>query len=131
MRQPTDLEAAFDHWRRRVAGEALAITTEPMCGYYRRRMVRGGVWVPAAIWIEQEIDADTGELLSDEILRCAVGGREEDPDEQWTYIAGQPIPYAEYEYLMANLKWSEAYAPESPFAQPRQKVDLGSMKPIF
>lgn len=131
MRRPTDLVAAFDHWRRRVAGETLPITMEPMCGYYRRRLVRGGVWVPVAIWLEQEIDPDTGDLLADEVMRCAVAGREADPHEQWTYIAGQPIPHAEYEYLVANQKWAAEYAPESPAAQPGRKIDLNSLPPVF
>lgn len=104
----------------------------PVPGFYRRRMVRGGVWVAARIWVEDgERDPDTNELLSDQVIRCEVGGAQADPIAQWSYLAGQPITEAEFEYLMAAAAWAERHAPDAPEANPRAPIDLNSMPPLF
>lgn len=98
IRQPTDLNAAYSWWRRSVSGERVArIEDEPMPGYFKRRMVRGGPFVPVAIWLEQEIDPDTGELTAPEELRAIVNGQPIDPVRAWFYA--RPISLAEYDAM--------------------------------
>lgn len=67
---------------------------EPQCGYFKRRMVRGGPFVPAAIWRGED-----GELV------CSVDGRPRDPVDEWTFLAGQPVTYGEYEHHTKHGQW--------------------------
>jgi hypothetical protein len=131
MRAPSDLDAAFEWWRDALAGLNPPIHSEPHCGFFWRRMVRGGPKVPVAIWILQDIDEETGELLSDERMLCAVGGKEANADDQWTHCAGNPISEAEYRYLAAEAEWSREYKPSNPSAQPHKKIDPLGIEPVF
>lgn len=101
----------------------------PKQGFYKRRLVRGGVDVAVRIYIEDgDRDWDTGELLSDQIIRCEVDGvLQEDVFEHWSHCADNPISEAEYRYLLADRAWARRYAPQSPEANPRRPVDFGSM----
>ncbi|WP_333826889.1 hypothetical protein [Pararhodobacter sp.] len=69
----------------------------PECGWFRTRFVTGGPWVPVRIWCEQEIDPETGELLTDERLCCEADGMRRDPAKIWTYL--EPISRADFEQL--------------------------------
>lgn len=127
MREPTPIAVAFAWHRQALEDMALGLevtaTEEPQCGWFRRRMAKGGVQVPARIWLFQEIDADTGELLSDELMQCEVNGEYRDPHDEWTWLFGQPISEAEFSYLTERNRWAERYAPDEPAANPRQPVD--------
>ena len=73
IRQPTDLDDTLEWWRRTVSGERVPrIEDEPQCGFYKRRFVRGGPFVPVAIWLHQEIDPETGELETQEETAVAA-----------------------------------------------------------
>ena len=123
IRQPSDLDAAYRWWRRSVSGERVPrIEDEPMPGYFKRRMVRGGPFVPVAIWLEQEIDPDTGELTAPEELRAIVNGRPADPMHVWAYA--RPISLAEYEALTGIRDHHEF------MAATHVAVDLGAVAPI-
>lgn len=95
---------------------------EPKCGYYRRRLVRAGPWVPAAIWMHAELD-ETGELASDETLCCEVAGTPRDALDEWSYLCGQPISESEYRLMHKQRQWARAYAPHEPIANERKAVD--------
>lgn len=91
---------------------------DPKPGFYRRRLVRGGPWVPARIWIEpaervpcDECDgsgrhgfgpichACNGEgkvPIHDDLMYCEVNGEPRDPFDQWLWLAGHPITEVEY-----------------------------------
>lgn len=75
---------------------------EPQCGWYRTRMVRGGPWIPARIFLERTIDPETGELADDERLVCEVGGARRDPWHAWPSLANRPITRAEHDRLVAE-----------------------------
>jgi hypothetical protein len=130
MREPTDLYEAFGWWRDAIAGRAPQITSEPHPGFYQRRFVRGGVFVPVAIFYEQEID-EGGELSDDERLVCLINGEPADAEDQWSYCAGHPITEAEYRFLESRHKWARAYAPTDPFAAPSRKVDFNQFPADF
>lgn len=131
MRCPTDLMEAFQWWSDALAGLRPQITTEPRCGFYQRRFVRGGVMVPVAIWIEQEVDPETGELSGDERMVCVVNGEPASAEDTWTYCAGNPIPESEYRFLESRHKWARAYAPGDPFASPAKKIDFNALPADF
>lgn len=127
IRQPTDLHRAFAWWRAALAGDVGPIHEgAPQPGFYRRRLVRGGPWVGVAIWLAQEIDPETGELVADERLVATVDGAPADPIAVWTYCAKNPIPEAEYRFLIAAARHAQAYEPEAPRANPRRPIDLMS-----
>lgn len=88
MRQPSTFSALYRWHSAAIAGECPPIHDgEPQAGYYKRRMVKGGPWIPARIFVEREIDPETGELASDEVLCIEVDGtRRRDPCEHWTYL---------------------------------------------
>lgn len=71
----------------------------PHCGWYKRRLVGKGPWVPVRIYVDREIDPETGELTGPERLRCEVEGIDAgDPADIWTYLV--PISLAEFRHLM-------------------------------
>lgn len=61
--------------------------------------MRGGPWVPVRIFVEREVDIETGELTSPEVFVMEVAGkRASNPARAFHYLT--PIPRAEYERLM-------------------------------
>ena len=77
---------------------------EPHCGLFKKRLVARGPWVPASIYVERTVCPDTGELLSDERLRCEINGHDADPVEAWTWLARFPISQSEYDDLVTFSK---------------------------
>lgn len=125
MRKPTSKDEAFQWWRDALIGVAPPpINEQPECGFYKRRLVKGGPWVPAAIWIEAERDSD-GNLISDERVVCVVNGRKCDPVDQWGYLASQPISEVEYRRMVARVK-SEI---RSGDYEPWKPINLLTVKP--
>ena len=109
-------------WRAAIAGDKPAITEDPRAGFYKRRLVKGGPWVPVHIWIERELD-EAGDLLSDEVVKCTVDGRLADVDSTWSYCAGSPITEAEFDYLSRVSAHAKARNPREPLANPRKRID--------
>lgn len=103
---------------------------DPQCGYFKRRGTRGGAWFAAAIWMEQIVDGD-GELLEPERLLCAVDGKLCDPVREWNYICAHPVRYEEYKYLVDLGSWARKYAPGTPEADMRRKIDVARMPAPF
>lgn len=60
-------------------------------------MVRGGPFLGVAIWLDQEIDAETGELTAPEELRAICNGKPVDPLHVWPYA--RAISEREYDAL--------------------------------
>lgn len=100
MRQPTPFRTLYAWHRAAVAGEAPPTHDGlPEAGWYKRRMIKGGPWVPVRIYVDREIDLETGELACDEVLRIEVEGIDAgDPADQWTYL--KPTTRTEFEHLM-------------------------------
>lgn len=131
MRQPTPAADLYAWHRAALAGHKPVIDATPQCGWYKRKLVKGGVFVPARIWMFQEIDRATGELMADEVLQCEVNGRWADPDDAWPWLCGNPISEAEFRYLAARLDHAAIHEPDDAFADPRKRVDLLTMPPLF
>src|SRR5262249_43923208 len=102
--------AAWENWRRRLAGEKIDChPDEPQCGWYRAK--RSGRFVAVQIDLIQDIDADTGELVSDE---CFIAFIDRDVfyedvkvAEIWIRCCGTPIAEAEAQRLLTMPKVSD------------------------
>lgn len=100
---------------------------EPCCGWYKVRLHRDGVFVPARIFLEQRID-ETGELLADERLRCQIGDEMVDPVAAWPTLCSRPIPASEYAYLVAVRGWAKSSATDQPQAAESRPIDWLTVK---
>lgn len=104
MRKPTSKDEAFKWWRDALAGTAPPPINEmPQCGFYQRRLVKGGPFVPAKIWLNQVVNV-YGELIEPEELLCAVNGKLCNPVDQWGYLAGNPISLLDYQRLVGKIE---------------------------
>lgn len=124
MRKPTPRAELYAWHTAALAGRSPAIDSTPQCGWFKRKLVKGGVFVPARIWIVQEIDPATGELLSDEILQCEVNGTYADPEDAWSWICANPISEAEFNYLSARIEFATRHEPDDAFADVRKPINL-------
>lgn len=112
IRQPTSLSDLYS-WHReaivaRETGARLKVFEgQPEAGWFKCRIVKGGPWVPAMIWWDQDLD-EQGDLASPEALLCTVGTKRRDPYREWTYLAGRPISEAEYLALLDAHKTDPA-----------------------
>lgn len=125
MRQPTPIADQFAWWRDALDGfsKIIGVMNLPQCGFYRRKFVHGGPFVPARIWLEQEIDPDTGELVADEVMLCEVDGARRDPGEQWPRLWTEPITEVEFRYMEATRNWAAWHSQSDPAANPRQRLN--------
>jgi len=126
MSKPTP-HAALYAWHtealKGVFGEVgIRIGEDPQCGWFKRKLVKDGPFVPARIWVYQPVD-DEGDLCDDEAMQCEVDGKFADPEEAWSWLCGNPISEAEFKHLTALRQWSEQHAPSEPYANPRKPVD--------
>ena len=98
IRRPTPKADQYDFWSRSVAGERVPrVEDEPKPGFYKRRMIRNGPFVPVEIWLEQEVDPDTGELTADETLMATSDGKPCDPLAVW--LSARAISAEEFDGL--------------------------------
>lgn len=89
MRRPSSLKALYSWHRALIAGECPARhDSDPQCGWYKTRLVKGGPWIPVEIRCERDIDPETGELTSDERLIAYVEGKPRDPHPMWSFLVG-------------------------------------------
>ena len=129
MRQPLTGDEMFAWYHQKMRGERPPThLEEPHAGFFKTRLVRGGPFVPACIWWEQEID-DAGELLSEPVLRCHIDGRERAPIDVWSWLAGRAVDEDEYTRLLVSRM-----ATPDPVAAARQAattIDWSKVKPPF
>lgn len=136
MRKPTEEAVVYAWWRNAIKGnlaeEPSSFSEEPEAGFFKRRLVKGGPFVPARIWLYSPTDPETGDLCGDEVLQCEVDGQYRDPEQEWSWLCGNPITEAEFNHLTALRQWSEQHAPTEPYASPRQPVNwLAVPTPTF
>lgn len=102
MRRPTPAAMLYAWHRAALAGEEPAIHPDhPECGWYKRRMVKGGPWVPVRIHVVREIDPETGELTAPERLVADCDGRIEDAALHWTHLI--PISRKDHDALVHRI----------------------------
>ncbi|MFT3987223.1 hypothetical protein [Aestuariivirga sp.] len=136
MRTPTPRDVLYrwhDNAMRGVMGNDAPVHPDtPECGWFKRKLVKGGVFVPARIWIDADIDIGTGELLSQEVMLCEVDGVRRDAQEEWQWLCNEPISEDEFLYMTALRAHAQANEPDHPAANPRRPVDwLAAPLPTF
>jgi hypothetical protein len=111
------------------------VAHEPQPGFWEFQYVRGGPVLPAAIYrIDHEPgsegDEDGANMLETPILIANIGYREVDPLKVWGGRRLRSITEAEYSLAMDQLAWDRDFDPSAPVARPKERVDLGTLKPI-
>ena len=97
------------------------VKQEPQCGWFKRRLVKQGPWVPARIWLYQPIE--DGELVGDETYQCEVNGQYADAEDQWLWLCQNAITEAEYNYMVASLAWAANHSPDHPLSDPNKPIN--------
>lgn len=92
-------------WWAAVHSDGMPIheSTPPQPGYYKRRLVARGQFVPARIWIERDADEETNEIMSDDKYHCEVNGNPADAFEEWLHLCKHAISQEEYELMMETV----------------------------
>lgn len=107
-----------------LAGKASKIIPDiPQCGWYKRRLVRGGPWVAARIWREPDTDLITNRPNGNDILMCEVGADRRDVYSEWMKLCTQPIKESDYLHLAAEAKWAKDHAHDEAEANPTKPRD--------
>lgn len=96
------------------------VVDRPVAGFYRMRLAAGGPWVPVSI---EPYGSEFSALVA------IVGDDRADLFNTWNWCCGQPISKAEYKYMIAARDWEAQYDPASPLANPRRRIDIGSLPP--
>ncbi len=97
----------------------------PTAGYYRSKLVKGGVAVGVRIWFGPPLDPVTGEEMDrSHRWQAQVNGECVDIDRVWPFGIGERIDQREYDYLRRLAEWAAGELPDSPLANPRKPVDL-------
>ena len=109
---------------------AIALAALALRSFYKRKLIKGGPFVPARIWIEQHVDGD-GDLTREEVLRCEIGDRTANAADQWSYLAANPITEADYRFMRDSAAWAAEHAPMRAIASPTQAVNWMTAAPPF
>lgn len=99
------------------------IPHDPQDGFFKSRLVKGGPWVPARIWRDEELDFITGQPTGFDIVKCEVNGKARNPLREWLYLARMPITKADFDHRVALSSWAKNYDPNSSEANPGKAID--------
>lgn len=131
MRRPTDLASTYDWWRRALAGQSVFFTiNEVHAGFFMSRGKRGGPLLPVAVWLQQEVCPETGELMNDEMFVSVIGLNKpmsaEKTRYKWPYWARRPITEEEYWRQIRQLEHERDNPPEpeEPAYEPEHIRDM-------
>lgn len=114
----------LDWWREELIAPGQRLPADPQCGFYRARLVRGGPWVAARIWVESYKDPVTGLDSGMDRIFCTVDGKHRDPVEWFTRLAMYPMKMSEFDFETADSAHAKAYRPDDPKADPSKPIDL-------
>ena len=90
---------------------------EPVPGFYKTRLCRGGPWVAVCIADDPQFALADGQTVKMERV--------------WPWAASNPISREEYLYLLALGEWAKANAPDHPAAKPHEPINLLTAKTPF
>lgn len=118
------VEEPFAWWEDELKEPGQNLPDMPQCGFYKKRLVQGGPFVPAVVARERELDIVSGEQTGRDILICVVDGKRGDPHTEWSRLAMNPISKEEHGFMVADADHAKRYRAGDPKAQPRQRIDL-------
>jgi hypothetical protein len=126
--RPTPDSELFAWWRASLAGENPPIhEDEPQCGFFRTRLIKGGIVVASRIYVRQ-IVSQLGFLQFCEVMRCEIGDARFDVGSSWPWLCKNPIKKSEYLFLLEQAAWAKRFDKESPHACPFMPVDYTIVK---
>lgn len=100
-------------------------TDTPTAGYYRMKLRMGAMPVGIRIWHGPPHDPITGEVMDRSFRwQAEINGCETELEKVWPKCARERIDKAEYDYMSERAKWASENAPNSPQADPYQRIDL-------
>lgn len=114
------------------------MSDDPIPGFYRAPLTKGGPPVAIKIWHGAPI-VDGVALDRAPRWNIAVDGRTDmterddngyralvplDVMRYWPYCGRQPITRAQYRHMRAYADWAKLFAPNKPQASPRTKVNI-------
>lgn len=88
----------YSYWRSLLKRLPGAIPQEPQCGFWRRRMGRGGAWRPVAIWV----DANSA-------MKCLDGDRPVEPWTVWDQVCANATTEADYRARVAGTPYRDEF----------------------
>ena len=98
----------YEFWRIALRGGKPPVhEAKPQCGFYKRRLVKDGVWLPIAFWRNRD----------DQIV-CCFEGKLVAPLEHWTFAAKYPVSEASYRHYVRNGHWPDDVAQSLPSNMP-------------
>jgi hypothetical protein len=106
MRLPTADPYAW--WRAALTDRSTPrFDGEPQAGFYKRRMVRNGPFLPVEVKLISEVD-EAGELSAPETYTAEQLGRSQDAARIWTHL--RPITEAEFDALVEEHRTNDLMA---------------------
>lgn len=114
--------------------ERARLITQPEPGFFTVKLVKGGPFVPARIYHPCPIEMgvwDEWNWLDRRWpdLVAEIDGEEVEIDRVWLW--GRPTTFKEFEFLSHRSRWAHASAPHHPAANPRERIDLGKLPPVY
>ncbi|HEV2674106.1 MAG TPA: hypothetical protein VGV37_06150 [Aliidongia sp.] len=103
-------------------------------GLYAVRMRKGAVEVACKVAYGPSRDPLTGETL-DRSPMWSIWINKPDTEEpdycspavRPHLLLGRPLDRSEYEFLLADRRWASEFAPSSPEANPKQRVEMSAI----
>lgn len=128
MSEPTADAYSFWHRAIEITGgkrsltreeqKSLFVTEEPQAGFFRRRTVKAGPFIPCAIW------------PADGVMVGAQDGKAADPDGFWTYCCPHPVTHEAYTLRVETGRWpDEDQGVTDSFGLPPVGPKLGDNNP--
>ena len=97
----------------------------PIAGWYRFKLVSGGVFVAVKIWFGAPLDPIDGtELDRAPRWQAQANGDPISLERVWPKCAAEPIDEDEAAYLVATAAWAKQHAPNSARTDPRRRINL-------
>lgn len=96
---------------------------QPSVGHFLLRLVPGGPEVPACICYESD-------ARGERIMAAYICNERVSVDAVWLQRS-RPIDQAEYVYRLKIFDYAVKHEPNSPAANPREKIDLNNQPSIF
>jgi hypothetical protein len=98
--------------------------TTPVAGFYRARLVSGGVRGGVRLFYGPPKDPVTGEELDrSHRWQAEFDGEPVDFNRVWPVCAGEPISEEDYRRYCARKAWAEQHAPNSAYAERTRRID--------
>ncbi len=103
---------------------------KPRPGFFKLRLIKGGPFVPARIFLPCPIDPEFGHPMDrSRHLIGEIDGKEVEVERIW--LSAEEIGPAEFAFMTADASWCRNWAPAEPQANPRKPIDARTAPPAY